>query len=499
MGGVETPENVPTRRRAWRVLRKVLLISVVIVVLLVGFFGTVFVIAYRDAAHGNAGQLSFTNPLAVPPVLEPRVDDIGRKHFDLDLRTGNRELLPGKATATWGVNGDFLGPTLRVQRGDNVAVHVNNRLPESTSLHWHGMRLPASMDGGPHQEIDPNTTWSPEWTVKQPAATLWYHPHLHGRTAGHVYRGVSGMFLVDDEKPVLPNEYGVDDVPLIVQDKRFTPDGQFDMDTDPLARTVGADPAGPLGDQILVNGTHDPHFTVTSTLTRFRVLNGSTARIYHLGFTDDRPFHVVGTDTGQLPAPEQVRRVVVGPWRARRDRRGDATGRAHGAAQLPRRHRHQLSRHPAGRRRRHVRHPPTARGRHAAAHPRTPGDTVHRTPHRRAGERAGTGAGPRRPAVDQRQPHGPQPHRPGGHGRRPGDLGGTRRRPAAQPAHPRRGVPHPGDRRGTAARVAGAAARTPSTYPLARRRGWRSSSAPTSTRRRRTCTTATCSATRTTA
>jgi suppressor of ftsI len=85
------------------------------------------------------------------------------------------------------------------------------------------------------------------------------------------------------------------------------------MDTDPLARTVGADPAGPLGDQILVNGTHDPHFTVTSTLTRFRVLNGSTARIYHLGFTDDRPFHVVGTDTGLLPAPERVRRVVVAP------------------------------------------------------------------------------------------------------------------------------------------------------------------------------------------
>jgi FtsP/CotA-like multicopper oxidase with cupredoxin domain len=314
MGGVEIPENVPTRRRLRRVLRKVLLVAVVVTVPLAGFFGTVFVIAYRDAAHGNAGQLAFANPLAVPPVLEPRVDAAGRKHFDLDLRTGRRELLPGRATTTWGVNGDFLGPTLRVRRGDDVAVHVTNNLPESTSLHWHGMRLPARMDGGPHQEIEPGTTWSPEWTVKQPAASLWYHPHLHGRTAAHVYRGVSGMFLVDDAvSDTLPHDHGVDDVPLIVQDKRFTPDGQFDLDTGALARAVGAEPAGPLGDQILVNGTHDPHFTVTSTLTRLRVLNGSTARIYHLGFTDDRPFQVVGTDTGLLPAPQQVRRVVVAP------------------------------------------------------------------------------------------------------------------------------------------------------------------------------------------
>jgi FtsP/CotA-like multicopper oxidase with cupredoxin domain len=294
------------------VVRKVLLSVLTVAVLLVGFFGTVFVVAYRSSVHGNVGQLSFDNPLAVPPVLAPRVDAAGRKHFDLELRTGHRELVPGKSTPTWGVNGDFLGPTLRVRRGDDVAVHVRNNLPEATSLHWHGMRLPASMDGGPHQSIEPGTTWSPEWTVKQPAASLWYHPHLHGRTAEHVYRGVSGMFLVDDDTS-LPRDYGVDDVPVIVQDKRFTDDGQLDMATDALGNAVGAEPAGPLGDQILVNGTRDPHFTVTSTLTRLRLLNGSTARIYHLGFTDNRPFHVVGTDTGLLPAPQQVRRVVAAP------------------------------------------------------------------------------------------------------------------------------------------------------------------------------------------
>jgi suppressor of ftsI len=98
-----------------------------------------------------------------------------------------------------------------------------------------------------------------------------------------------------------------------VQDKRFTDDGQLDTDPDDLGRTVGAEPTGTLGDQILVNGTRDPHLNVATSLTRLRVLNGSTARIYHLGFTDDRPYWVVGTDSGLLSAPQRVTRVVVSP------------------------------------------------------------------------------------------------------------------------------------------------------------------------------------------
>jgi len=72
---------------------------------------------------------------------------------------------------------------------------VHNELPEATTVHWHGMHLPLRMDGGPHQPIAPGATWSPEWTVDQPAATLWYHPHPHGSTASHVYRGLAGLFI----------------------------------------------------------------------------------------------------------------------------------------------------------------------------------------------------------------------------------------------------------------------------------------------------------------
>ena len=64
-------------------------------------------------------------------------------------------------------------------------------------MHWHGMHLPARMDGGPHQPIAPGSTWSPNWTIRQPAATLWYHPHPDGRTADQVYRGLAGLVIVD--------------------------------------------------------------------------------------------------------------------------------------------------------------------------------------------------------------------------------------------------------------------------------------------------------------
>ena len=110
-----------------------------------------------------------------------------------------------------------------------MAVNVHNELPEPTTVHWHGMHLPAAMDGGPHQPIPPGGDLAPTWTVDQPAATLWYHPHPHGATEPHVYRGLAGMFIVDDDgdrrPPACRAEYGVDDIPVIVQDKNFSGDG----------------------------------------------------------------------------------------------------------------------------------------------------------------------------------------------------------------------------------------------------------------------------------
>lgn len=254
----------------------------------------------------NVGELDFEQPLKIPELLEPEILEDGTKHFTLTMGPGTTEFFPGTNTDTWGINGSYLGPTVRVSRGDQVSFDVVNNLEEVSTLHWHGMLLPPEMDGGPHQMIEAGETWKPHWTIDQPAATTWFHPHLHGNTAQHVYRGLAGMFIIDDEdSEKLPSEYGVDDIPLIVQDKLFTNDGQLEWDDDGSY--------GLLGDEILVNGTHDPYLEVTANQVRFRLLNGSNARAYNFGFTDGRSFQVVGNDAGLLNEPVTLDRIMLSP------------------------------------------------------------------------------------------------------------------------------------------------------------------------------------------
>jgi FtsP/CotA-like multicopper oxidase with cupredoxin domain len=258
----------------------------------------------------TAGEVDFDTPLAIPPLAESTEDASGARVFNLDIQSGTVAFKDGRETETWGVNGAFLGPTIRAKRGEEVAFAVHNGLDEGTSIHWHGMHLPSVMDGGPHQEVEPDGIWTPQWTMNQPAATLWYHPHPHGRTGNHVYRGLAGMFIVDDDESEglnLPAEYGVDDVPMIVQDRKFNGDNQFD-DKAPFMSMQGV-----LGDEIMVNGTLGPYFDVTTRLVRLRLLNGSVSRLYNFGFSDDRPFQLIATDGGLLPEAWETDRLQLSP------------------------------------------------------------------------------------------------------------------------------------------------------------------------------------------
>ncbi|MGI5215972.1 multicopper oxidase family protein [Plantactinospora sp. CA-290183] len=266
---------------------------------------------WATAGRGNVGRVRFERRLLIPPLARPRREPTGALGFDLRLQTGSTELLPGRHSRTWGVNGGHLGPTLRLPRGEVVSPVVRNDLPEPTTLHWHGMELPAVADGGPHQMIPPGGTWRPSWRVDQPAATLWYHPHPHGATRDHVYRGVAGLILVDDDQPTgLPQEYGVDDVPLVLQDKNIAEDGTLEFDGIDFG---GVNIVGLLGSEILVNGTWGPVLPVSTELVRLRVLNGSNARVYDLAFHDHRAFHLVAADAGLLPAPVEVDHVLLSP------------------------------------------------------------------------------------------------------------------------------------------------------------------------------------------
>jgi FtsP/CotA-like multicopper oxidase with cupredoxin domain len=265
---------------------------------------------WADARLDTTGKVDFANPLSIPPLAESILDPSGARVFNLEIKSGTTALKPGRETETWGINGNFLGPTIRAKRGEEIAFSVYNGLDEGTSIHWHGMHLPAVMDGGPHQEVEPGGDWTPQWTLNQPAATLWYHPHPHGRTGAHVYKGLAGMFIIDDEESEalpLPSAYGVDDVPMIVQDRNFDGDNQF-KDGGSLLSMQGI-----LGDQITVNGTLGPYFDVTTRLVRLRLLNGSVSRLYNFGFADDRPFSLIATDGGLLPSAWETNRLQLSP------------------------------------------------------------------------------------------------------------------------------------------------------------------------------------------
>ncbi|MGC4152307.1 MAG: multicopper oxidase domain-containing protein [Propionicimonas sp.] len=266
-------------------------------------------LSYFNARINTIGKVDFNRRLAVPPLAESRVED-GVRVFDLTMQRGESDLGQGSMTPTWGLNGPNLAPTIRAERGEHVQVRVTNDLGEASTLHWHGMHLPAVMDGGPHQMVAPGETWTPDWLIDQPAASLWYHPHPHGRTAEHVYRGLAGMFLIDDADEAaleLPRDYGVDDIPLIVQDRKFHGDGTLDTSTSFMQST------GIIGDTVLVNGTPGPYFEVTTHTVRLRILNGSNTRPYNLAFEDDRDFALIGTDGGLLDAPVELSNIQLSP------------------------------------------------------------------------------------------------------------------------------------------------------------------------------------------
>jgi FtsP/CotA-like multicopper oxidase with cupredoxin domain len=255
-------------------------------------------------------RVTLGHRLAIPPLLAPQMEN-GEKVFVLTALKGRTELLPGKYADTAGFNGTILGPTIRAHQGDRVRLHVTNDLGEATTVHWHGMHLPAAMDGGPHQLIPPGAVWSPHWVIKNEAATLWYHPHTAGKTAVQVYSGLAGLFIIDDDRSdalALPKTYGVDDIPLVVQDRNFDAGGQLAYRRDRTQQNFGE-----MGDAILVNGAYAPYVEVPKKLVRFRILNGSNARRYNFGFSDNRSFDQIATDGGLLDAPVKRTRMVLAP------------------------------------------------------------------------------------------------------------------------------------------------------------------------------------------
>lgn len=249
-------------------------------------------------------------PLKIP-TAEYGSDKDGTQVYNLTLQNGTTEFFEGQKTKTSGINTSYLGPTLIMQKGQKVRFNVTNNLGEVSTLHWHGMHLPASQDGGPHQLIKHGETWSPEFTVNQQAASLWYHPHLKNKTAEHVWRGMAGMLIIEDEEVNelgLPQNYGLDDIPLILQDRTFDQNGN--MDYDPSMHSVMM---GMIGNVPLANGTTSAYFDAKTNLLRLRILNASNASFYNLGFNTNKPFWQIGSDGGLLENSVKLSRLLLAP------------------------------------------------------------------------------------------------------------------------------------------------------------------------------------------
>ncbi|MBS0896782.1 multicopper oxidase CueO [Pantoea dispersa] len=268
------------------------------------------------AALNAAGALPFwsrslmaaTRPLLpIPSLLEP--DAHGQ--YTLTAMTGSSQW-NGKSVPTWGYNGSLLGPALRLQREKSVTVNIHNRLPEATTLHWHGLEIPGAVDGGPQALIAPGATRQVSFTPDQPAATCWFHPHQHGKTGYQVAQGLAGLVLLEDEasgKLRLPMQWGEDDVPLIFQDKQLTQDGtRIDYQLDIMRAAVGW-----FGDLMLTNGVPYPQHAVPRGWLRLRLLNGCNARSLHIAASDKRPLYVVASDGGLLAEPVKVESLPLLP------------------------------------------------------------------------------------------------------------------------------------------------------------------------------------------
>jgi FtsP/CotA-like multicopper oxidase with cupredoxin domain len=265
------------------------------------------------AAEATTAATAATGTLPIPDLLTA-TDDGGVSVFALEATTGTATIVSGKTTATAGYNGTMLGPTMRVGDGDRVRFDVTNSLGEETTVHWHGLHIAPSNDGGPQNTIADGATWSPETTIKQgEACTLWYHPHGLGNTADQVALGLAGLLLVDDgstENGALPTEYGADDIPLIMQSTGILTGGGF-------VTTNAGYGLSTTTLKFLVNGFSatdaTPTLSVAYNRVRLRLLNASLADTVTVARSDGAAFTQVASDAGLLAAPLSITSLRVTP------------------------------------------------------------------------------------------------------------------------------------------------------------------------------------------
>ncbi len=274
----------------------------------------------------------FVDALAIPPIATPAVGTIGMAAtYDMEMvqvkQKLHRDLPP---TTVWAYNGVFPGPTIVARRDEPVTVNWINDLENSngtlrtdhyldvdlcphgaanlpkTVVHLHGGHVPADVDGYPESTFLPGNMVTYTYPNNQQASLIWYHDHALGITRLNVYMGLAGAYIIRDAvEDALNLPSGEFEVPLIIQDRTFNPDGSLHY------------PSGWqdhfFGDTMLVNGTVWPYMNVKQGKYRFRTLNGCNSRTLTLSLSTGQTFQDIGAEGGLLDAPVTLSELTLGP------------------------------------------------------------------------------------------------------------------------------------------------------------------------------------------
>ena len=260
-------------------------------------------------AEGRDSAVAVSDTLSTPPILQNRSTIPGVVEVTLTAAPTRLALVPGTRSDVYAYNGSIPGPTLELHEGDRVTIHFRNLLPEPTTVHWHGLNLPANADGSPYDPVPAGGARDYVFTVgRGTAGTYWYHPHPDHRSGYQIAKGLFGAIIIraaDDPLAGIPEKL------LVLSDNRFRPDGSIDWpDPDSPQGQVDME-NGREGDALFVNGRVLPTLTIRrGEVQRWRVINASAARVYRLALAGQTLLHV-GDDGGLFERPAEVSEILL--------------------------------------------------------------------------------------------------------------------------------------------------------------------------------------------
>jgi bilirubin oxidase len=233
----------------------------------------------------------------------------GVVELSLTASPARLEFVPGKPTEAWAYNGMVPGPTIELREGDLVTVHFTNKLAQPTTVHWHGLHLPAGSDGSPLNPVLPGR--SRDYVFRIPpdsAGTYWYHPHPHMTSTEQISKGLYGALII---RPARDPLEGIAERLLILSDNRFTAAGAVDMpDHMSMAGNIDAQ-NGREGEVLFINGRTMPSMSIRpGELQRLRIVNAAAARVFRLAIPGQKMIHV-GSDGGLFERPREVDELLL--------------------------------------------------------------------------------------------------------------------------------------------------------------------------------------------